>query len=764
MPEQMSEDELKVLVAREIANVNTDGAALAKKRTRALNYYQGVMDDVPSELGRSSAVSLDFADTVQWVLPGVIRVFTGSEQMAIAEPAEPGDEEAAKQATDLMNYTFMKDNDGYRILYSAIWDSLTQANGIIKSWWDDTPQHSVSFHTGLTEDQRAELLEPDEDDNEPEVLASSERKVMIDGDVDALSGLMGPPQEITVYDVKIRRVTSAGRVMVECVSPDDYGIDGDAETGSKARFQFHRAHKSRSELIEMGFDADKIDSIAPVTGNETAEQTARDPSRNGGEGDRSTDLIDLYECYVRADVDGDGMSELCRVYYGGPPDGGELLDWEVWEDDEDGAPFDDIPCDPMPHRWEARSLFDKTMDIQRIKSVLKRNALDNTYASNNPQRFVKGNITNPEELFSPNFGGAVFGDATAEVTNLTIAYVADKAYAAMEYEDQVIQRRTGVSRQTLALDPNALQEQTATASQIEHDASYSQIELLARNMAELGWKKVFRRILRLLIKHQDKPKTIRIRGKFIEVDPRAWNADMDVTINVGLGTGSRERDMQMLQTILANQVALTDRLQAGGFGDKALEMLPYIRKNLVGQAEASGIRSPDAYYPEVTAEDIAAGKQRIAQMQGQPPVEIQVATLKAQSEQAIQQSEAQSNQIKAQAEAQKSGTEAQVKQLEAQIAAQKQQFDAARAQEELRIRELEISAKNDTQIKLKAMEIQGQLEAARIAAGADIETLAFSKYLDSLIGMQEHEQAKEIIATQAQFAPDPQPADTGAAP
>src|SRR5690606_15989144 len=111
------------------------------------------------------------------------------------------------------------------------------------------------------------------------------------------------------------------------------------------------------------------------------------------DGDPSTELVDLYECYIKADVDGDGIAEMCRVYFAGSSSGGEMLDWEVWEDE---APFHDIPCDPMPHRWQARSIFDETEDVQRIKTVMLRQANDNTYATNNPQRFVTGKISNPE--------------------------------------------------------------------------------------------------------------------------------------------------------------------------------------------------------------------------------------------------------------------------------------------------------------------------------------------------------------------------------
>jgi hypothetical protein len=325
------------------------------------------------------------------------------------------------------------------------------------------------------------------------------------------------------------------------------------------------------------------------------------------------DIIDLYECYIKVDRDDDGIAEMWQVYYAGS----EVLDAIEWEDE---TPFDDIPCSPMPHKWEAGSLADETMDVQRIKTALIRQIMDNTYAANNPQRFVTGGITNPEELFSPSFGGVIFGENGSTVTPLTIPFVANHAYEAINYQDQVIERRTGVSKTTMALDPEALQNQTATANQNAKDAAYSQIELIARNQAE-GWRKVFRKILRLEIKHQDKARTIRMGGKPVEIDPRHWNADMDISINVGLGTGSRDRDMAMLQAVLGNQAMLTERLALVS-PPKALEMLPFIMTTLNKSAEAAGIRNPELFYPEVTDEEIQKGQQLLEERAKQPDPKI----------------------------------------------------------------------------------------------------------------------------------------------
>jgi hypothetical protein len=697
--EPLGEDDIKALVAREIALTEDSRAKASEKQTKALEYYQGTMTDVPAETGRSSVVSRDTADVIGWMLPGIIRVFTASDHMAVAEPVGAEDDQWADQATDGINYVFWKDNDGYRIVYNATWDSLIAGNGIVKTWWDDTPRTEVSFHTGLSaEALGALLLDPETGDlsEDIEILQHT-----LNGDL---------------HDVKIRRNVGKGQTRVEAIPPEDFGINAEAKTCEEARFIYHRSDKTRSELIEMGFDRGKVEGLTKAKRDES-EELARDERQDTDDGDSSMETVDYYECYIRADVDGDGIAEMCRVSYAGS----ELLDWEEWEDD---LPFDDIPCNPMPHRWEAQSIADETMDVQRVKTVLLRQALDNTYATNNPQRFVQGKISNPEELFNPSFGGAIFGDAGSAITPLAVPFVANHAYDAINYQDQVIERRTGVSRTTMALDPEALQNQTATANQNARDAAYSQIELIARNQAELGWKKVFRKILKLEIKHQDQERVIRMRGKPVTIDPRHWNVDMDISINVGLGTGSRDRDMAMLNVIKADQIGLAERLAGVGLTDRALDMVPYVLTTMTKSAEAAGIKAPEMFFPDITEEEIAAVKQQMAQKQGQPDPKMQ-------AQMQIEQMKAQGNQIKEAAQLQ---ADLQAKQADREASTameqMKQQFEATKLQLDYEYKMAALAQQRE--IELLKLGMQDRVGEDGVAQPADKVDIAAGMLMEGL--------------------------------
>lgn len=644
-PKGMDDTKLEAIVSSQISLAKShDSREREGDRSKALDYYMGRMDKyVPPETGKSKVVSRDTADTIGWMLPGIMRVYTASDRMAIAEPVEEADVEFAKQATDGMNYVFWKDNKGYEIVYAATWDSLLVGNGVVKTYYDDTPIYTTSFHSGLSEDQMAMLLAPDDDDEPPEVLAKTEDESV---EMDPETGM---PITVKVYDLKIKRKKAEGKFVIEAIPPEQFLIDEDAVCTDEAAFTAHWERKTRSDLIQMGYDRDLVYSIPEAGRNETPEEASRRlGSSSTDAADKSMEIVDYYECFIRIDVDDDGEAELCRVCFGGS-DSGKLLDREVWEDEN---PFDDIPCEPIPHRWTARSIADETMDVQDIKTVLSRQALNNIYAANNPQRFATGKITNPEELFSPTFGGVVFGEAGAALADLAVPFVANHAFEAMAMQDEVIQRRTGVSRHGMALDPETLQNQTATATNKESDASYSQVELVARNQAEWGWSKVFRKLMRLMIKHQGPRRLVMNDKKAVDIDPRYWNADMKVTINVGLGTGSRDRDLMMLQTVLQTQLGLADRFMASGASNEAIEMLPKIILTMSKMAESAGIRNPEDFYPEYTEEKVQQLQQMAAEQAAQPDPKIQIEQEKLKMDAASKQQDAQLDMAKAEQDVQ----------------------------------------------------------------------------------------------------------------
>lgn len=711
MPDQIGENDLKAIVAREIASaLSYDKTELSEKRRRAIEYMKGEMTEWPAEKGRSSVVSRDTKDVISWILPGIIRLFSASGRMAIAEPVEPSDERWAESATDGINYAFWKDNEGYKLLYDGTYNSLLHGNGVIKHWWDVTPKTKISFHSGLTDEELVALLTPEyeaEGEDGPEetieLLAQTSKTVQLPApDPETGEVTLQPTQ---LHDAKIKRTCKYGQVKLSAIAPEDFLINSEATSIKNARLTGNKEQKTRSELIEMGFDRDKVEAISRDNDDDATELARQDFDRVDTAATKPLELVTLYELYLNLDVDGDGIAERCQIFYAGFGGSGTILDWQVWEDEE---VFSDIPCDPVPHRWDAESVFDKTRDVQEIKTVLQRQALDNLYASNNPQRVAIGRVLNPDELSNPSFGGTVFMEAGGELSNLGVEFFANHALEGIAYFDQVIEKRTGVSKTTMALDPEALQDQTATAAQLAHDAAYSQTELIARNQAELGWKNVFKNVLKLMIRHQDKPRQIRLENKqWAQIDPRHWNAEMDITIDTGLGTGSRDRDLGMLMALKNDQVMLAAAFREAGMIDKAVGMIPMLITTLKKGAEAAGIRSPEEFYPDVTDEEVAQAVQQLAQAaaQGDPKVqaEKQIAQMEIERDKQIEG-------IKSQAQAFKEKVQA-----EADVITKTKQFefDAALQRDKLMADSVEKQKDRDHDIVLKQMELSAQAIQAR---------------------------------------------------
>lgn len=153
-------DTLKGILAAERSDALAaiEASKLSSDRETAMKYYLGDMsEDMPAPDGRSSAVSTDVADAVEGLMPNLMDIFCGSDEVVRFEPVGPEDEEAAQQETDYVNHVFMQQNPGFMVLYSFIKDALLQKNGIVKVWWEESEQEERESYYDLTEEQFAML-------------------------------------------------------------------------------------------------------------------------------------------------------------------------------------------------------------------------------------------------------------------------------------------------------------------------------------------------------------------------------------------------------------------------------------------------------------------------------------------------------------------------------------------------------------------------------------------------------------------------------
>lgn len=592
---------------------------LSVDRQKATEYSDGDMKThVPTYPGRSEVVSRDVRANAKKVLPSIIRTILGGEKVVEYQPVGPGDEDKAEQATDFINYVVFPESDGYDAVQDAINDALTLRNGIIRWWRDNKISVTVSRHTGLSEAQMVELVA----DEEVTVLEQSQS-------VQQGIGEDGQPVEETIYDVKIRRRVTTGRDRVAAVPPEQFLIHPDALSIEESPLTGINERMRRSELVAMGYDRALIDSI-PSAGSssndkENEEDTRRRDVFNKDEtNDKSMQEVEYYELYVRVDADDDGIAELRRICYAGDI----KSEYKLFDEEWDEVPYADLIVERRAHQREGNSVADDLMEIQKIKTVLLRQTLDNLYWQNMPQPIAqKGKIINPDSVLSPSFGKPILVeddvDVRAAVGFSQVPFVAAQSFNMLDYLDREATDRTGISDASSGMAPDALQNITAKASSMIEAAGIGQTELMVWTIAKC-LKRVFKGLLKLTIKHQDKPRVVRLRDQWVTFDPRDWNSEMDCTVNTGLGAGTRERDMAMMQVVLGVQKELIT-----GFGPNN----PFVKPENIYNAtakmiEAAGLKTPDLYFNKPTEDEIKA----MAAGQSKPDPEMMKIQAKSQAD------------------------------------------------------------------------------------------------------------------------------------
>lgn len=620
-------------IAQMVKEAEDHATTGSKDRLRAVEYYQGKMADTPSDKGRSFMTTRDVRAHIKKVLPSLMRTMLGSSQIAEFLPVGPEDDEAAQQATDFLNSVVVHEADAHTAIEHALHDALLLRNGILRWWYESKVQVAVSMHTGLMDDAFAQLVS-DEDVEVLEHTAAEEfaEQMAPDGSIVSMP--------VQTHDVKIKRRTTKGRYRSAAVPRERFLIHPDATDMDDSPIVGERCEMRRSDLVAMGYDREVIDGL-PIAEDDDVEQDARrDASTTPDDLHRANQPVDYYDLYVRFDMDGDGIAELHHmVFAGGLTEQNLLLDEEC-----DEVQYCDVTTMSQPHQWEGISLADDLMDLQRGKTVLLRQTLDNIYWQNSAQPIIQsGRIKNPDAVYNPQFGLPIEVadgvDVRAAMGYNQVPFVAQQSFGMMEYLDKEATERTGVSDASSGLAPDALQNMTAKASAMIEQAGIGQTELMVRTAAK-GLRRFFQGLLRLVIRHQDVPRTVRLRNEWVQFDPRHWNAAMDCIVNTGLGAGTRERDMMVMQQVMGLQEKLLQ-----GFGPDNVFVKPEnIYAALSKLVESAGLKAVDLYFTEPNPEEVKA---KLEAKKNQPNPEM----MKAQALQQIEQAKLQLDQAKAKSDA-----------------------------------------------------------------------------------------------------------------
>jgi hypothetical protein len=590
LPEEeiMTEEELQGVVSSEITDsISFIDEDVAPIRAQATEYYLGEPFGDEEE-GRSQVVSTDVRDTVKAMMPSLMRVFFGPERVVEFMPNGPEDVAGADQATDYIDYIFKKDNPGFTVLHSAFKDALIRKTGIIKYWWDESTEVKAEYFSMLDEGSMMMLTQ------DPNVEISAVREYPIPGlppQTDAMGIMLPQPM---MYDVQIKRRVKTGKVRIEALPLEEFLIDRRAKSIDDATFVGHRAMKTVSELVAMGYDYDLVSEQAGSDyGFDTNEEyQARNPYsivRGSTNSDPSTDHVLYIEGYIKVDFDGDGIAELRRVCTIGSSH--KVIKNEIVDERQ----FADFCPDPEPHTFFGMCPADDTMDIQRIKSNVQRGMLDSLAQSLHPRTAIVEGQANLEDVMNTEVGAVIRMRAPGMVQPFVTPFVGEAAFPMLAYLDDIKQSRTGISKAAAGLDADALQSTTKAAVAATVNAAHQHIEMIARIFAETGMRRLFRGILKLVIENQDKERIVRLRNTFVPVDPRSWDVGMDVTVNVGVGDGTIEDRINILAQVAGRQEQI---IQTQGPSNPVVSVVQYTN-TLTKMLQLAGIKDSQNYFNQL---------------------------------------------------------------------------------------------------------------------------------------------------------------------
>lgn len=683
------QDKIRKIVMRESASaIGAPGGRLsadrAKLKKRYLGYGYGVDDD-REKRRLSTYVDRTVMETVEWAMPGLMRIFAGGDEIIRFEPRTPAQEQAAADATLYVNQVVFG-RSMFRLIHDTLKDGLYQRVGWCLAHAPRQEKQTVDRFDGLSSDEAQALIAEAESQG-------GTAEVQQYPDASVPGGM--------ACAVTVRRRVVTHDVRLDPVPSENVLVSSEAEDVEHARFIAHWEIRTATQLMQEGYSRDAIDEL-PVYGSEDdPEERSVGFGVNGDTSDtEETDAFEnrrfkVYEAWLDVDLNGDGMAEKAKVVYVGDGPDTKILSVEEWPLYR--APLFAACSVPMPHQVVGLCLADLVSDVQDLRTDLTRSYLDALSFANAGELVAdygpnQTGWIDIDSLLSRGPGAVHRVRGGASLSPLPVATSASEAVQGLQLTDQLVERRSGVTSRTQSLDADALQN-TATGASIMEEAINQRLEMIARVYAEMFFKPLGRYVLNLLHRYHDKAVQVRLKGRFMDFDPRKWDPDMDISVAVGLGTGSRQKMLAAYQQILQVQQSFIAQLSTAS--PVRLSNIIYTCHKMV---EAAGLEAPERFFG--TEEDAKRAEQLILQQKQSGQMDPLTAA------------KVQVEKVKAQTALQKAQLDMQIKQAQAQNDASGK---AAKAQTDASVQAAKVQA--NAALKAQEMELEKQLDYARLMRG-----------------------------------------------
>lgn len=530
---KMDKDKFRAVLEQQINSAYSwHNTAIRGDQRRNLQFYLGM--PMGNEVdGRSQVISWDVFETIEGALPSFIEPFFSGDRIGEYLPRSTEDVEYAEQASEYVNWIIQTQNPGFLLFTDWLKDGLLSKIGVIRAKWVQQEPVKQDYQ-GLTEEQLVLLMQEDG----VEIIEASSYPASLPEDQVMPQDGMPPPM---LYDVSLKR-KQHGKVELRCVEPGKFIYSKGAKKLEDATLVGELVTYTKSQLREMGFPASQVKELKSydTTPDALTVDPAADEDPEDDSADDSLNEVTLFEGFFKCDYDGDGIAEWRRV----------LIGSEELENEEcDGHEYAVWTPVPIPHRVTGLAMADPVAPLQQLSTALTRQYVDSLFLANNPRTYVNlAAKVNVEDVLSNRIGGVIRGNGPAQdaVQPIKTALVASESLQGIELTQTMRERRIGVTRYNQGLDADSL-NQTATGVAKISNMADKRLMLTLRTFAETGVKQLFRLVLKLITRYQDMAQVVRLRNEFVTFDPRGWSSEMDVQIEVGLGTGDRTEELMALQ-------------------------------------------------------------------------------------------------------------------------------------------------------------------------------------------------------------------------
>ena len=673
-----TDDELKGVIDRALkGSVGAPDSEIAQQRQRNLEYYiaEPVGELAPPEIEeRSDIVSTDVPDTVEWMLPGLLRPFVSTREAIQARAKKPQAEPMADFVSDVVRHYFWDKLGGFEILYSLAKDGLIQKVGFCEVGWETYTDESEETYRGMTEVQLAITLQ----DQAVEVVEQEQQVIQ-----DPMLGA------VTTYTVKVRKREEKGRHVIQSIPPEEMRVGQTAVYDKEPDFIAREFRLPKNRLEAMGYDTsdlstDEADSEEALARRDTYSRFSDDDAAE------ETGLVKCVKAYIKLDDDDDGIPEWVHVFLAGD----KLMEREKVDD----HPFVYFCPAPMPHAFYGNCPAGFAVQPQKFRTRLMRAVEDNVYLTVNRRVGVIGASQETiDDLLNNRPGGIVRLDRENQLSPMEVGGLGADVWQAVEWGEQWVEKRTGFSRMSKGLSSDALNDTATGVLEITERADM-RVEMIARHLSN-SLRCLLLKLIKCLAQYQDKPTMERVSGKWVDVDPRGWDNQFDILVDVGLGSASRDRQLGMYQAVSAQQAQMV------GAGLVPPQAAIALARKIAG---AAGLEDPEQYFPDPPPPQPPQPDPALMLEQAKMQAQAQAEQMKAQVQ---MQLERERMQMQAEVDVARQRAEAEQQQLKAEA---QMQLEKYKAELQVQLERLKLEMQQQTQLAVARINAESKLDAAQI--------------------------------------------------